>query len=81
LQADVLKIAMINIFKEVEDKAEEIKMLLQVHDELVFEVQEDKVEKWVKKIKPLMEDAVKLSVPVVAEAKVGDNWGEMEKIK
>ncbi len=80
LQADVLKIAMINIFKELEGKNDEIRMLLQVHDELVFEVKESEVEKWIKKIKPLMEGAYKLTVPVIAEAKVGDNWGEMEKI-
>ena len=81
LQADVLKVAMINIAKEIAGKENEIKMLLQVHDELVFEVREDKVEEWVKKIKPLMTDAVKLSVPVAAEAKAGDNWGDMHKLK
>lgn len=80
LQADVLKIAMIHIFKELVGKEDEIKMLMQVHDELVFEIRDDVIDKWVKKIKPMMEDAVKLSVPVVAEAKVGDNWGEMKKI-
>ncbi len=80
LQADILKIAMINIHKEVSGKEEEIKMLMQVHDELVFEVRDDVVDKWVKKIKPLMEDAYKLTVPVIAEAKVGENWGEMKKI-
>jgi DNA polymerase I len=80
LQADVLKIAMINISKEIADKPEEIKMLMQVHDELVFEVREDKVEYWASKIKPLMEGALKLSVPVIAEAKAGDNWGEMERL-
>ena len=53
---------------------------MQVHDELVFEVRKDSVDKWVKKIKPLMEDAYKLTVPVIAEAKVGDNWGEMKKL-
>ncbi|HEX3099400.1 MAG TPA: DNA polymerase I [Patescibacteria group bacterium] len=81
LQADILKIAMINIHKEVNGKEDEIKMLMQVHDELVFEVREDAVDKWVKKIKPLMEDAYKLTVPVIAEAKVGDNWGDMTKLK
>jgi DNA polymerase I len=80
LQADVLKIAMINIFKEIAGKDEEIRMLLQVHDELVFEVKQTKIDYWVKKIKPLMVDALKLLVPVTAEAKVGPNWGEMEKI-
>lgn len=81
LQADVLKIAMINIHKEIKGKEDEIKMLMQVHDELVFEIREDLVENWVKKIKPMMENAVKLSVPVIAEAKVGDNWGDMQKLQ
>lgn len=80
LQADILKIAMLNIHKELQGQEGEIKMLMQVHDELVFEVREDSVDKWVKKIKPLMEDAYKLTVPVIAEAKVGDNWGEMKKL-
>ena len=56
-------------------------MLLQVHDELVFEVAEGKVEIWAKKLIPLMENAIKLSVPVSVEAKVGDNWGEMTELK
>jgi DNA polymerase-1 len=56
-------------------------MLLQVHDELVFEIREDVVDTWIKKLKPVMEDAIKLSVPVIVEAKVGDNWGDMEKLK
>lgn len=80
LQADILKIAMLNIHKELQGQEDEIKMLMQVHDELVFEVRQDSVDKWVKKIKPLMEDAYKLAVPVIAEAKVGDNWGEMKKL-
>jgi DNA polymerase-1 len=71
---------MINIFKEIVGKGDDIRMLLQVHDELVFEVKQDQVEQWTKKIKPLMEEAIKLSVPVKAEAKVGDNWGEMTKV-
>ncbi len=80
LAADVLKVAMINIGKEIAGKGSDIRMLLQVHDELVFEVKTDQVEQWTKKLKPLMEEAVKLSVPVKAEAKVGDNWGKMTKI-
>ena len=82
LAADVIKVAMINIDKEIEKLGnKEIRMLLQVHDELVFEVVEDKVEEWAKKLILMMENAIKLSVPVKVEAKVGDNWGEMEKLK
>lgn len=84
LAADIIKVAMINIYKELTtynlQHTTDCKMLLQVHDELVFEVAEDKVEYWAKKIKPLMENALKLSVPIEVEAKVGENWGEMEKI-
>lgn len=81
LAADVIKVAMINIFREIRDKGIEVRMLLQVHDELVFEVADDKVEFWAKKLIPLMENAITLSVPVKVEAKVGDNWGEMEKLE
>jgi DNA polymerase I len=80
LQADILKIAMLNIHKQIGGQDQEIKMLMQVHDELVFEVRDDVVDKWVVMIKRLMEDAVKLTVPVIAEAKVGFNWGDMKKI-
>lgn len=80
LSADIIKIAMIATHKILEGHEEEIQMLLQVHDELVFEVAEDKVNFWADKIKPLMENAIKLSVPVIVEAKAGNNWGEMEKI-
>ncbi len=83
LAADVIKVAMINIAKELQEtrdkRQEECKMLLQVHDELVFEVREDKVQDYINLIKPLMETAIKLSVPITVEAKVGNNWGEMEK--
>ena len=84
LAADVIKVAMINIYKELNPTplalSPDIRMLLQVHDELVFEVKEDKVEHYTNLIKPLMENAIKLSIPISVEAKVGDNWGEMEKL-
>jgi DNA polymerase-1 len=80
LNADIIKLAMIDIHQLLLGKEDEICMLLQVHDELVFEIAEDKVDEWVKKIKPIMENAIKLSVPVVVEAKAGDNWGEMKPI-
>jgi DNA polymerase-1 len=85
LAADVIKVAMINIEKTLKEKFKakniDCKMLLQVHDELVFEVREDRVEEFARLLKPLMEDAIKLSVPVLVEAKAGDNWGEMGEIK
>ena len=85
LAADVIKVAMINIDRLLNPQPStlnaECRMLLQVHDELVFEVREEKVGEWAKKLIPLMENAIKLSVPVTVEAKVGNNWGEMEKLE
>jgi DNA polymerase-1 len=80
LAADIIKVAMINIAREIGVENPECRMLLQVHDELVFEVVEDRVEYYAQKIKALMENAIALSVPVVVEAKAGKNWGEMEKL-
>ncbi|MBP9686446.1 MAG: DNA polymerase I [Candidatus Doudnabacteria bacterium] len=84
LAADVIKVAMINIGRVLATRNSQLttdcRMLLQVHDELVFEVKTEKVDHYIQLIKPLMEEAIKLSVPVVCEAKVGDNWGEMEKV-
>jgi len=81
LQADIIKMAMIDIYGKIHAHPEEIKILLQVHDELVFEIQEDKVEGWIKKLRPLMENSYKLSLPIKVDAKVGDNWGEMTKLE
>ncbi len=92
LAADVIKVAMIEIHKvisgqwAVDSKNSEVnlptdcRMLLQVHDELVFEVRADKAEHYAKILKPLMEEAILLSVPIKVEVKVGDNWGEMNNL-
>jgi DNA polymerase-1 len=55
-------------------------MLLQVHDELIFEAPDGELEKAVKVIKDIMEHALELSVPLVTEARLGSNWGELEKV-
>ncbi len=59
---------------------EDCRLLLQVHDELVFEIAEKMVEKYVSQIVKIMSDIYKLKVPLVVEAKVGDNWEEMSPI-
>jgi len=76
--ADLIKIAMINIAKMIEGKTEEIRMLLQIHDELIFEIKEPKIDTWLPKIKDLMENAISLKVPIVVESTNGDNWGELK---
>ncbi|MEK7120202.1 MAG: DNA polymerase I [Patescibacteria group bacterium] len=82
LAADILKMAMIKIYDDILEKQspEDIRMILQVHDELVFEIKEDKVKDFVSSIKNIMEQSYKLEAPVVVDAKEGDNWGELEEI-
>jgi DNA polymerase-1 len=75
-EADIVKIAMIKINKELP----EVKMILQVHDELVFEIKKTNFKKTAEKIKEIMENAVKLKVPVDVDVKIGENWGDMKKI-
>ena len=58
----------------------DIKMLLQVHDELVFEIKKDKTKELAQKIKYIMENVYRLDVPLKVEIKAGENWGEMERI-
>lgn len=78
--ADILKIAMIKLAKDLAAVSEGTKMLLQVHDELVFEVPKKEVGTVAKFIKQTMESAANLNTPLVVDIKSGDNWGEMEKI-
>ena len=78
--ADIIKLAMISINDFLKESDYECTMLLQVHDELVFTVPEDELELIVPKVKELMQGAADLSVDLEAEAKVGDNWGEMAEV-
>lgn len=74
--ADLIKIAMIRIEKSFEEKRLPAKMLLQVHDELVFECRADQAEMVKTEVKSCMESAMQLDVPLLAEAGFGDNWLE-----
>ncbi|KMQ72730.1 DNA polymerase I [Chryseobacterium koreense] len=74
--ADVIKIAMINIDKKLAEKNLKTKMLLQVHDELVFEAPTEEVEIAKELIKTEMESAFSTKVPLLVELGVGDNWLE-----
>ncbi|MDP3993893.1 MAG: DNA polymerase, partial [bacterium] len=56
------------------------RLLLQVHDELVFEIAADEVETFVPKIVKIMSEIYKLKVSLMVEAKVGDNWKEMKRM-
>ena len=78
--ADLLKLAMIKINQAIGEKNKEITMLLQVHDELIFEVDENKLGDYAKMIKEIMENTHHFSVPIIAEASVGNNWNELKRL-
>ncbi len=74
--ADLIKKAMINMQTFIESSKFPAQMLLQVHDELVFEVQEKRAEEFAKQVKQIMEGAMKLRVPLVVDCGIGKNWLE-----
>lgn len=90
--ADMIKKAMVEISKEL-DRAQSLdtptgnlalsstKLILQIHDELLFECDPKEVKEVAKMVKEKMENALKLSVPVVVDLKVGENWGEMKLLE
>ncbi len=79
--ADIVKIAMIRIYKEMREKQLKSKLLLQVHDELVFEAPRSELPVLAELVKRNMEGVVQLSVPLKADLKVGENWRDMESYK
>ncbi len=74
--ADIIKIAMINIHKKLEEGNYKTKMLLQVHDELVFDCHKDELEKMKELIQSEMENAYTMAVPLDVEVGIGQNWLE-----
>ncbi|WKZ71252.1 MAG: DNA polymerase I [Melioribacteraceae bacterium] len=72
--ADMIKLAMINIHRELIKQKFNSKMVLQVHDELLFDAQKDEIDDLIPLVKKLMEEALPLQVPVVVDTGVGDNW-------
>ena len=75
--ADIIKVAMINLHREMEKRNLKSKMLLQIHDELLFEVPEEELEEMKSLVAELMPQAVELCVPVKIDITLGRNWGEM----
>ncbi len=76
--ADIVKLAMIRLQGEMSRRGLKSRMILQVHDELLFEVPPDELEEMKGLIEEIMPQAMDLSVPLKVEVKVGRNWGEME---
>ena len=76
--SDIIKLAMVKLYKELKNLGLNTKMILQVHDELIFNVPKSELDIVKKLVKEYMENVVKLNVPLVVEIKTGKNWYEME---
>ncbi|MCI0381805.1 MAG: DNA polymerase, partial [Chlamydiae bacterium] len=74
--ADLIKVAMIQIDKMIKEKQFSGYLLLQIHDELIFESPDEEVENLAKEVKKIMENVVKLKVPLTVNISIGKNWGE-----
>ncbi|MEN8120732.1 MAG: DNA polymerase I [Bacteroidota bacterium] len=74
--ADIIKIAMINIHKKLNNENFKSKMILQVHDELIFDVPKDEAEKLKAMVNHELEKAISLSIPLIADSGMGNNWLE-----
>ena len=76
--ADIIKVAMINLYREMVKRQLRSKMVLQVHDELIFEVPEAELELMRQLVPQIMSTALELSLPLKVDIKTGNNWGQME---
>ncbi|MBU0661297.1 DNA polymerase I [Patescibacteria group bacterium] len=76
--ADMMKLAMIAVYKKIAPFGDKVKMLLQVHDEIVLEVKESLAEKIARLVEKEMECVVDMDVPIKVEAHIGKDWGELK---
>ncbi len=74
--ADIIKKAMIDIYQWTRTAPYDIQIIMQVHDELIFEAEQDHIEEISKQIKNTMENTIKLSVPLLVDINSGKNWNE-----
>jgi len=78
--ADVIKLAMVNIYREFKDKNIEAHLILQIHDELLFELSKDLLNKVIEVVKREMENVIELKIPLKVNLKTGYNWLEMRPL-
>ncbi|HOI83482.1 MAG TPA: DNA polymerase, partial [Campylobacterales bacterium] len=76
--ADIIKLAMIRIAKKIESENLPVKMILQIHDELIFEADEKEAHGIAKELASIMESVVTLKVPLNTSLNFGKNWGELK---
>lgn len=78
--ADIIKLAMVRINNEIKERGMKTRMILQVHDELIFDVPPEELQTAKEMVKEYMENALQLNVPLVVDLKVGPNWYDVRKV-
>jgi len=76
--ADLIKLSMLEAESYIKEEQLDASMLLQIHDELIFEVKEEIVQEVAQKLKYIMENIMELEIPLVCSVNVGDSWGELK---
>jgi DNA polymerase-1 len=76
--ADLIKLSMLKIYRYIKENNIDGAMLLQIHDELIFEIREDIVKSVSLELKEIMENIMELNVPLVCSVNIGDSWGELK---
>ena len=74
--ADIIKMAMVNVYKELKKRKLKSRLILQIHDELIIEAKNDEVEEVKVLLREIMENSIKLSIPLTVDLEVGANWYE-----
>jgi len=77
LASDIVKLAMIALQPLVDSYSEKVQAILQIHDEIIFEAHEDVAAEFTREAKKIMENVLKLAVPLVVDFEIGNNWGEL----
>lgn len=78
--ADIIKLAMVNVDRRLRDRGLRSQMILQVHDELIFEVPTDEIETMKDLVRHEMESVIALNVPLVVDVKLGPNWYDVKAV-
>jgi len=77
--ADIIKLAMLECYKGLKDTG--ARMIIQVHDELIFTIPKDKTKDIAKRVKGIMEGVVDLKVPLIVDIEAGENWMDLEPVE
>jgi len=79
--ADIIKMAMLRIHKDLQEKSLKTRLLLQVHDELIFELPAEELEPLASLVRSGMENVIELAVPLKVGIETGPNWNDMEGVE